>query len=149
MNLAFDRPPSDDNPNHYRVGSSGVECIEIVRCLSFDLGNAIKYMWRLGNKDEDTKELKKAIWYLVDEITVAVSLHSLRKPRGLFLWNEKFETHILSLPAGDRVTAALDHIRQGVLGLGVDSWDHFDQARILMVEEALDRGVKITEIRTP
>ena len=55
------------NPQHYRKHQSGIECIEITRHLSFNRGNAIKYLWRLGQKDESNQELKKAIWYLNDE----------------------------------------------------------------------------------
>ena len=55
------------NPKHYTSNQSGIECIEITRHLSFNRGNAIKYLWRLGQKDESNQELKKAIWYLNDE----------------------------------------------------------------------------------
>jgi len=34
----------------------------------FNIGNVIKYLWRLGLKDNDINELKKAAWYLEDEI---------------------------------------------------------------------------------
>jgi len=56
------------NPKHYTQHPSGIECIEITRLLPFNRGNAIKYLWRLGQKDESQQELKKAIWYLNDEI---------------------------------------------------------------------------------
>ena len=55
------------NPKHYTSNQSGIECIEITRHLSFNRGNAIKYLWRLGQKDDGNQELKKAIWYLNDE----------------------------------------------------------------------------------
>lgn len=55
------------NPKHYTTHQSGIECIEITRHLLFNRGNAIKYLWRLGQKDERNQELKKAIWYLNDE----------------------------------------------------------------------------------
>lgn len=59
-----------DHPKHYNVHPSGVECIEIVRHMNFNLGNVIKYLWRDGIKDTDTplEDLKKAAWYLQDEI---------------------------------------------------------------------------------
>lgn len=56
------------NPKHYTSNQSGIECIEITRHLSFNRGNAIKYLWRLGQKDESNQELKKALWYLKDEL---------------------------------------------------------------------------------
>ena len=62
MNDLINRPP------HYTEHPSKIECIEITRHLSFNRGNAIKYLWRCGKKDSVNQELKKAIWYLNDEI---------------------------------------------------------------------------------
>ena len=45
-----------------------IECIDITRHLSFNLGNAIKYIWRCDYKDAPIEDLKKALWYLNDEI---------------------------------------------------------------------------------
>jgi len=59
-----------DHPPHYNADPSGVECIDIVRHRNFNVGNAIKYLWRNGLKDSDSsvQDLKKAIWYIEDEI---------------------------------------------------------------------------------
>jgi hypothetical protein len=58
-----------NHPAHYTVDPSGVECIEIVRHRSFNIGNAIKYLWRAGLKDDARiQDLQKAIWYIEDEI---------------------------------------------------------------------------------
>lgn len=59
-----------DHPKHYNQHPSGIECIEIVRHMNFNLGNAIKYLWRAGLKDSQPsiQELEKAIWYIKDEI---------------------------------------------------------------------------------
>lgn len=59
-----------NHPKHYSSHPSGIECIEITRHLNFNVGNAIKYLWRAGIKDEDThiQDLEKAIWYIKDEI---------------------------------------------------------------------------------
>ena len=58
------------NPQHYTSDPSGVECIEITRWRSFNIGNAIKYLWRAGLKDSATQiqDLEKAIFYIQDEI---------------------------------------------------------------------------------
>lgn len=56
------------HPPHYTEHPSKIECIEITRHLDFNRGNAIKYLWRCGKKDSVNQELKKAIWYLNDEI---------------------------------------------------------------------------------
>jgi Protein of unknwon function (DUF3310). len=57
-----------NNPKHYTAHPSGVECIQIVEHMSFNIGNAIKYIWRSGLKDQNADEdLAKAIWYLERE----------------------------------------------------------------------------------
>lgn len=58
------------NPKHYKEHPSGVECITITEAFSFNLGNAIKYIWRAGLKDPDPiTDLRKAIWYIEREIS--------------------------------------------------------------------------------
>lgn len=59
-----------NHPPHYTQDPSGVECIEITRHRNFNIGNAIKYLWRAGLKDgnSDIQDLKKAVWYIEDEI---------------------------------------------------------------------------------
>lgn len=57
-----------NHPKHYTAHPSGVECIEITRHMGFNLGNAIKYVWRADMKDDAIKDMKKAIWYIKDEI---------------------------------------------------------------------------------
>jgi len=57
-----------NHPPHYTAHPSKIECIEITRHLDFNRGCAIKYLWRCGKKDSVNQELKKAIWYLNDEI---------------------------------------------------------------------------------
>ena len=66
-----DRPVSVTNPSHYRSHPSGVECIDIIRHLPFNVGNAIKYLWRAGDKGGPEKlreDLEKALWYIQDSI---------------------------------------------------------------------------------
>lgn len=58
------------NPAHYNSHPSGIECIAVSRHHSFNIGNVFKYCWRAGVKNKDThlEDLKKAAWYLNDEI---------------------------------------------------------------------------------
>jgi hypothetical protein len=53
-----------NNPKHYTSDPSGIECIEITRHRNFNIGNAIKYLWRNGLKDSDSQvqDLQKAVW---------------------------------------------------------------------------------------
>lgn len=65
-----------NHPKHYTSDPSGIECIDITRHRNFNIGNAIKYLWRAGLKedkdrkliDKQVEDLNKAVWYLVDEI---------------------------------------------------------------------------------
>lgn len=57
-----------DHPKHYNSHASGIECIQVVRHMNFNKGNAIKYIWRAGDKGNEIEDLQKAIWYLNDEI---------------------------------------------------------------------------------
>lgn len=59
---------SVNHPKHYNAHPSGIECIEVVRHMNFNKGNAIKYVWRAGDKGNEIEDLQKAIWYLNDEI---------------------------------------------------------------------------------
>jgi len=74
--LVGDAPVTNIDPAHYRSDPSGIECIEIVRHRNFNVGNAMKYLWRAGLKEhpgqsareKEIEDLKKARWYLADEI---------------------------------------------------------------------------------
>ena len=56
------------NPSHYQDHPSGVECIQITEHMNFCLGNAIKYIWRAGLKNNAIEDLRKARWYIDREI---------------------------------------------------------------------------------
>lgn len=57
-----------NHPKHYNNHPSGIECIDVVRYMNFNRGNAIKYIWRAGDKGNEIEDLKKAAWYIADEI---------------------------------------------------------------------------------
>ena len=57
-----------NNPKHYTSHPSGIECIEVTRHMGFNLGNATKYIWRCDLKKDAIEDLRKAIFYLNDEI---------------------------------------------------------------------------------
>jgi hypothetical protein len=58
------------SPSHYTSDPSGIECREITRHRNFNIGSAIKYLWRAGLKDESKhiEDLEKAIESIQDEI---------------------------------------------------------------------------------
>lgn len=65
-----------NHPKHYTSDPSGIECIDITRHRNFNVGNAIKYLWRAGLKidadkssiNKQIEDLERAVWYIVDEI---------------------------------------------------------------------------------
>lgn len=69
-------PAGVNHPAHYNSDPSGVECIQVVRHRTFNVGNAMKYLWRAGLKvelggdpaEKQIQDLKKAAWYIQDEI---------------------------------------------------------------------------------
>ena len=67
-----------DKPPHY-TQYRGLEIIDLTEQMTFNRGNAVKYICRAGYKgDEDTEveDLKKAIWYLERELGRLESLGS-------------------------------------------------------------------------
>jgi len=57
-----------NKPNHYTSHPSGVDCIQITEHMGFNLGNAIKYIWRADLKHDAIEDLRKAEWYIRREI---------------------------------------------------------------------------------
>ncbi len=57
-----------NHPRHYTEHPSGVECIQITEHMGFNLGNAVKYIWRADLKGNQIEDLKKAVWYINREI---------------------------------------------------------------------------------
>ncbi len=57
-----------NHPSHYTAHPSGVECITVSEHFNFNIGNAIKYLWRAGLKGATDTDLAKARWYVDREI---------------------------------------------------------------------------------
>ena len=57
-----------NSPPHYTEHPSGIECIQVTEYMGFNLGNAIKYIWRCDLKRDAIEDLKKAKWYIEREI---------------------------------------------------------------------------------
>ena len=57
-----------NHPAHYTSHPSGVECIQVTEHMGFNLGNAIKYVWRADLKADAIEDLHKAAWYINREI---------------------------------------------------------------------------------
>lgn len=63
----MDKTEKVNHPKHYNSNPSGVECITVVEHMNFNLGNAMKYLWRTDHKN-GLEDLKKARWYIDREI---------------------------------------------------------------------------------
>lgn len=61
-----------NNPKHYDGGMTDIKCIMFVRVLKFDTGNAFKYIWRAGAKDDKIQDMDKALYYLNDAIEYGI-----------------------------------------------------------------------------
>ena len=62
-----------NHPDHYTGFSNGAEVIDITENLTFNCGNAVKYLARAGRTDGRNKglveeDLYKAQWYIDREI---------------------------------------------------------------------------------
>lgn len=56
-----------NHPRHYTAHPSGVECVDVAEHYTFNVGNAIKYLWRAGLKGNAVEDLRKAAWYATRE----------------------------------------------------------------------------------
>ena len=55
-------------PMHYNIHPSGIECKEIIRHEPFNIGMAIKYLWRRELKGTHIQDMEKSIACIQDEI---------------------------------------------------------------------------------
>lgn len=58
-----------NHPTHYTSHPSGVECVTVAEHMSFNVGNAMKYLWRADLKNDALEDLAKAAWYIDREIS--------------------------------------------------------------------------------
>jgi hypothetical protein len=73
-----------NHPSHYTSNASGVEAIELTEKMSFNLGNAFKYVFRRDGKGNSLQDVSKAEWYLKREIGRLEALIE-STPAGFFL----------------------------------------------------------------
>jgi Protein of unknwon function (DUF3310) len=64
-----------DHPTHYTDSPAyclqckrPIECVDVAEHWGFNLGNALKYLWRAGKKGPPVEDLRKAIWYIQRQI---------------------------------------------------------------------------------
>jgi hypothetical protein len=59
---------SVNHPKHYNANPSGIEAIDVIEHLPFNIGTAMKYLWRCGLKGDAIEDLRKSAWYIDREI---------------------------------------------------------------------------------
>lgn len=59
-----------NSPQHYLSGpcceycGNTIECITVAEQHGFNIGNALKYLWRADHKGSAIEDLRKAAWYV-------------------------------------------------------------------------------------
>lgn len=61
------------HPAHYAANPEGIECIQVTQWMNFNIGNAVKYLWRAGKKGDAREDLEKAKQYI--EFEIARQIH--------------------------------------------------------------------------
>ena len=68
---SYVRPDPVNHPAHYTGHPSGIECIQVTEHMDFLVGNAVKYLWRFGQKGDigdQIMDLEKSRWYIERKI---------------------------------------------------------------------------------
>ena len=94
-----------NNPKHYCSHPSGVECIEIAEMLPFNLGNALKYLWRAGKKLDEVEDVKKAVFYLRRQANSCFALQTRMSVSGL--QKELIENYAIKINKVDQELARI------------------------------------------
>lgn len=109
-----------NHPKHYTSHPSGVECIQVTEHMGFNLGNAVKYIWRADEKGNSMEDLAKAAWYVQREIAKRESNPPQSDPK----WSEWHGSLIPPLPDDTEVEI---QVRSGRFEKGPVhsfSWSH-------------------------
>lgn len=89
-----------DHPAHYTSHPSGIEAIELCEHLPFNIGNALKYVFRAPYKGNAEADLAKAEWYLQRERALLDKIRRLEAKLGGRFSFSKLQ-HILLLDRAD------------------------------------------------
>ncbi len=88
-----------NHPDHYCSHPSGIECIQITEHMNFNIGNAVKYIWRFSGPgpgmQPDMEDLHKAMWYLKREIARRSAKKQRIDHRSLLVTEEEMKTNLI------------------------------------------------------
>ena len=104
-----------NHPEHYNSHPAGIECIDVVEHMTFNIGNATKYLWRSGLKDgvPVLQDLRKARWYIDREIERLTAHHETPAPEAAVPISSGGTE--ICINAGPGISAFMDHFGK-VLG---------------------------------
>lgn len=122
------------HPRHYNQHVSNIETIELIEHLPYNLGAAVKYIWRCGLKpsEEPLRELGSARWYTERE-EHRIELYELDdepKPKTDVVWrslarkviaadpNSILAEYLISLLGGnfEEMLCAIDYAMSEIRG---------------------------------
>lgn len=89
-----------NHPKHYNSHPSGVEAIDVIEWLPFNIGSALKYLWRDQHKGSQLEDLKKALWYLERELQRPVQLMGVIPYGTLYLFQKVYTQEPRELALG-------------------------------------------------
>jgi hypothetical protein len=72
-------------PPHYTSHPTRVECIEIVEHFPYNIGAAIKYLWRSAMKGQ-VEDLQKAAWHIRREVMRQQTFGEMSEDQKRRLW---------------------------------------------------------------
>ena len=95
------------HPRHYNLHPSNVECIDLAERLSFNVGTALKYGFRLGHKPGSTplEDARKCLWYLDRAAKNGDVVAPMGNPEQLFA----YETNLRRVLDAEVVPAGSTH----------------------------------------
>lgn len=124
------------NPDHYKTHPvfGDLECVDVTSRLGFLRGNAIKYLWRLGRKDDASQDAHKALWY-IDRL--ASSYPSSGESPGVS------HVHATTIKDNDVLecltpTHQIDLVQWAVIG--TDNNESLDEAAALLIHQLATSG---------
>lgn len=100
-------------PKHYCSHPSGIECIQVAELLPFNLGSALKYVWRKGLKWDKQEDTKKAIFYLRRQASLG------KEPMYTSFEYSKLEVYLRQIRESDN---DLWHIADVIINGTMGSW---------------------------
>jgi TPR repeat protein len=129
-----------NHPPHYTGHPSGIECIEVAQYMGFCLGNAIKYIWRDGQKtgEDVNDDLRKAIWYIQREIDRRIDAVKREDECNTTDWSVRAEKPTDTIPTAKETPRFFDYAdAQSQIELGNDYY-HGRNGRTQNYETAVE-----------